>query len=224
MRDFIAHNAKFVLEWGQLILVFAIIVGLGIIYMLGRKNKYYLPGSVLGWLGAVLSLFFIVLSVLAFIGITIEKPYTGVVLQQFEEIKDGKAPNLSFKFASDDTEHDINEYFGNVILVNIWATWCPPCLKELPDLNRLQEVYADEGLTVIALSDESRETVLDYATQYSFDLLLGYVDAFEWIRDDVGSARPVTFLIDRKGIIQAYFTGAYSYDFFESKVKPLLYN
>ncbi|MCH7756088.1 TlpA family protein disulfide reductase, partial [candidate division KSB1 bacterium] len=156
MRDFIAHNAKFVLDWGQLILVLAIIIGLGIIYMLGRKNKYHLPRGIFGWLSAVLSLFFIVLSVLAFVGITMVKPHTGMILQQFEEIKGGKAPNLSFKLVSDDTEHDISEYFGNVILVNIWATWCPPCLKEMPDLNRLQKVYADKGLTVIALSDESR--------------------------------------------------------------------
>ena len=223
MRDFIAHNAKFVLEWGQLILVLAIIIGLGIIYMLGRKNKYHLPRGLFGWLSAVLSLFFIVLSVLAFVGITMEKPRTGVILQQFEELKEGKAPNLSFKLVSDDTEHDISEYFGNVILVNIWATWCPPCLKEMPDLNRLQKVYADEGLIVIALSDESRETVLDYAKQYPFDCLSGYVDVFEWVKDDLGSARPVTFLIDKKGIIQEYFTGAYNYDFFESKVKPFLY-
>lgn len=223
MRDFIAHNAKFVLEWGQLILVLAIIIGLGIIYMLGRKNKYHLPRGIFGWLSAVLSLFFIVLSVLAFVGITIEKPRTGVILQQFEELKEGKAPNLSFKLVSDDTEHDISEYFGNVILVNIWATWCPPCLKEMPDLNRLQKVYADEGLTVIALSDESRETVLDYAKQYPFDFVSGYVDVFEWVSGDLGSARPVTFLIDKKGIIQEYFTGAYNYDFFESKVTPFLY-
>lgn len=224
MRDFIAHNAKFVLDWGQLILVLAIIIGLGIIYMLGRKNKYHLPRGIFGWLSAVLSLFFIVLSVLAFVGITMVKPHTGMILQQFEEIKGGKAPNLSFKLVSDDTEHDISEYFGNVILVNIWATWCPPCLKEMPDLNRLQKVYADEGLTVIALSDESRETVLDYAKQYPFDFLSGYVDVFEWARDDLGSVRPVTFLIDKKGIIQEYFTGAYSYDFFESKVKQFLYD
>ena len=86
-----------------------------------------------------------------------------------------------------------------------------------------QKAYADKGLTVITLSDESRDTVLDYARQYPFDSLSGYVDVFEWVSDDLGSARPVTFLIDKNGIIQEYFTGAYNYDFFESKVKPLLY-
>ncbi len=94
MRDFIAHNAKFVLDWGQLILVLAIIIGLGIIYMLGRKNKYHLPRGIFGWLSAVLSLFFIVLSVLAFVGITMEKPHAGVILQQFEELKEGKSTQL----------------------------------------------------------------------------------------------------------------------------------
>ncbi|MCH6559983.1 TlpA family protein disulfide reductase, partial [candidate division KSB1 bacterium] len=148
MRDFIAHNAKFVLDWGQLILVLAIIIGLGIIYMLGRKNKYHLPRGIFGWLSAVLSLFFIVLSVLAFVGITMEKPHTGVILQQFEEIKEGKAPNLSFKLVSDDTEHDISEYFGNVILVNIWATWCPPCRKGLPKLQEFATWAEQEGVAV----------------------------------------------------------------------------
>ena len=46
---------------------------------------------------------------------------------------------------------------GKVIVLNLWATWCPPCREEMPTLERLQERYGKEGVVVIAVSDESTE-------------------------------------------------------------------
>ncbi len=63
---------------------------------------------------------------------------------------------------------------GKVVLVNFWATWCPPCRKEMPDLQKLYEEFADKGLVVLAISDEVEKTVQPFIQKagYTFPILL----------------------------------------------------
>ena len=119
-------------------------------------------------------------------------------------------------------EKNIQDYFGNVILVNFWATWCSPCLKEIPDLNRLQTEFKDKGFVLISLSDEPRKTLIDFMSQNLLVTISGYVENYQWIDVNLGSVRPVTFLIDKKGKILEYYTGAYNFDFYKKRIVPLL--
>ena len=86
----------------------------------------------------------------------------------------------------------------------------------MPELNKLQEKYGDQGLVVIALSDEDKERLLKFAKKKPFVVLAAYSNEFNWT--DIKSERPITFLINKEGIIVDYFTGGYNYDYFESKV------
>ncbi|HVT14480.1 MAG TPA: TlpA disulfide reductase family protein [Fimbriimonadaceae bacterium] len=63
---------------------------------------------------------------------------------------------------------------GKVVLVNFWATWCPPCRKEMPDLQTLYNQYKDKGLVILAVSDESASTVKAFIAKnkYSYPILL----------------------------------------------------
>src|SRR5579871_156169 len=63
---------------------------------------------------------------------------------------------------------------GQVVLVNFWATWCPPCRKEMPDLERLSHRFAKQGLVILAISDEARDKVEPFIVQakYSYPILL----------------------------------------------------
>ena len=63
---------------------------------------------------------------------------------------------------------------GHIVLLNFWATWCPPCRKEMPDLQGLYNSYSDQGLIVLAVSDEPRETVAGFLAKqnYGFPVLL----------------------------------------------------
>jgi len=59
----------------------------------------------------------------------------------------------------------MKELRGKVVLVNFWATWCPPCRKEMPDLDALYRQFAGQGLVILAVSDETQEKVRPFIEQ-----------------------------------------------------------
>ena len=133
--------------------------------------------------------------------------------------------DFSFNLIEDDAIVDLSDYRGEVVLLNFWATWCAPCLDEMPDLNRLQDDYADQGLRVITLSDEVPEMIRYFeANQIDLRTVSGYVegDDLPMPFNRMQEARPMTFVIGRDGVLRATLLGARSYEQFEQLVTPLL--
>jgi peroxiredoxin len=73
-----------------------------------------------------------------------------------------------------DAKHSLKDLRGKVVLVNFWATWCPPCRKELPDLETLYTRFKDQGLVILAISDEDAGKVKPFiaARNLQFPILL----------------------------------------------------
>jgi peroxiredoxin len=92
---------------------------------------------------------------------------------------------------------------GKIVLVNFWATWCPPCRKEMPDLDALYDRYKDRGLVILAISDEDAGTVKPFIAAHS----VGYPVLLDPGRKVNGVFRvqgiPKSFLYDRKGNLVA---------------------
>ncbi len=120
---------------------------------------------------------------------------------------------------------------GKVILVNLWATWCAPCLREIPELIELEREHAEEGLVLVGVSmdtDQSNETVAAFrdkwfpafdtyrSTETDWDDLASVVDP-AW--DQV---LPTSFVIDRDGQLGKIVTGGKSYREFAAAIKPYL--
>jgi peroxiredoxin len=97
----------------------------------------------------------------------------------------------------------LRELKGNVVLVNFWATWCPPCRKEMPDLEALYKRFHDRGLVVLAISDEDEAKVRNYITEkaYTFPILL---DPGRKVNEAMGvEGIPKSFVYDREGRLVA---------------------
>jgi peroxiredoxin len=92
---------------------------------------------------------------------------------------------------------------GKVALVNFWATWCPPCRKEMPDLEALGKRFKDQGLVILAISDEDAAKVKPFIAekQFTFPVLLDLGRKVNKLFDVEGI--PKTFIYDREGRLAA---------------------
>lgn len=108
----------------------------------------------------------------------------------------------------------LDEYQGQVVLINIWATWCAPCRIEMPSIEKLHEAYARKGLKVVAISVDDPGTdslVREFVKQYNmrFEVLhdTGGQEG-KVTRDYQTTGYPETVVIGRDGIIRKKFLGA----------------
>jgi peroxiredoxin len=92
---------------------------------------------------------------------------------------------------------------GKIVVVNFWASWCPPCRKEMPDLDAINKEFRDKGLVILAISDEDREKVRPFLAEHpvSYPILL---DPGRKVSDlFVVRGIPKTFVYDRAGRLAA---------------------
>ena len=124
---------------------------------------------------------------------------------------DGKAVKLS-------------DFKGKVVLLNFWATWCPPCRQEIPDLVALQNQYKDKGLVVIGVSLDQNGPAGVKAfvsrMKINYPVVMGDAKTLEAYGNF--QAIPTTFFIDRAGNVAGQYEGGADQAMFEAAVKPLL--
>jgi len=132
-------------------------------------------------------------------------------------------------FTLPDLEHEeraIASFEGRVVLLNFWATWCPPCVEEMPVLDRLAADWSDQGLRVVGVALDERSAVQQFAADHGirYPLLIGGRDAYALVRD-YGNARatlPYTVVIDRDGTVRRIHQGALEAGEAEQLVRPYL--
>jgi peroxiredoxin len=97
----------------------------------------------------------------------------------------------------------LKEQHGKVVVLNFWATWCPPCRKEMPDLETLYQQFKDQGLLILAISDEDAGKVKPFIAQQkvTYPILL---DPDRKVNDLFQiEGIPKTFVYDRNGKLVA---------------------
>ena len=117
------------------------------------------------------------------------------------------APDITLKAVTGEA-YDLHALKGKVVLVNFWATWCPPCRAEMPAIEQVYQAKREQGFFVLAVDmQESGSLVTQFAQQLelTFPLLMDS-DGSVARRYHVG-ALPTTFLVDRKGIIRDMVIG-----------------
>ena len=125
----------------------------------------------------------------------------------------------------------LSDYAGKVIILDFWATWCPPCVKEIPHFNELAKEYADEGLVVLGVSvDRGGEDVvkgfMKERIPISYPVAMTNPETYATYQGYIPAAEqggiPFTFVIDRKGNITQRYVGYRSKEVFIKAIKPLL--
>jgi thiol-disulfide isomerase/thioredoxin len=134
-----------------------------------------------------------------------------------------KAPVLTLRDLSG-YRRSLGDYAGQVVLVNLWATWCPPCAAEMPEFQRYYENHRDSQFTVIAINDGELaaavgQFVADYGLTFPIWLDPTY-DATE--RAFQAGNLPTSYVIDRHGIVRLMWIGAIQESNLEKFVTPII--
>ena len=142
-----------------------------------------------------------------------------------KELTPRPAPQLALPALGGD-KFDFKRLRGKVVLVNFWATWCPPCLKEIPGFIRLQEKYGKAGLQFVGISVDNPEAVARFwqDMKINYPLLLADDTTYD-LMAAYGNARgglPYSVLISIDGTIVATRLGAYDEVELENILQPLL--
>ncbi|MCK4578300.1 MAG: TlpA family protein disulfide reductase [Candidatus Marinimicrobia bacterium] len=117
---------------------------------------------------------------------------------------------------------------GKVVLINFWATWCPPCRQEIPDLSNIYANYKDKDFVIlgISLDDLNTDEIAKFARNYrmTYPVLHGPRSELGDITMAYGGiqAIPTTFLIDKQGYIRKVYVGARSEKVFLEDIKSWL--
>jgi thiol-disulfide isomerase/thioredoxin len=124
-----------------------------------------------------------------------------------------QAPSLEFS-DTNGKKHRLTDYKGHVVLLNFWATWCPPCVHEMPSMDRLQQSLQDKPFTILAVNmaeeEEVVKTFLNRDVSVSFPVLLDTQGLA--LKDWDVFVYPTTYIIDKQGRIRSAMYGAIDWD------------
>jgi thiol-disulfide isomerase/thioredoxin len=216
MDGFIRENFGRIAAWIPLVLL-VLLVGAGLLgWRLSRSTRKIWVKLV----GIVTSL-----SIIGFVIVALYVAYGPMAplftnAQRLQLSIGDPAPDVAFQMVTDGSEARLSGFRGKVLLVNLWATWCPPCVAELPTLNRLQAIYRNRGLIVITLSDEAMTSIRPFVNQRSPETVNGYVESFDWL--PIRDFRPFTLIIDRDGILRDYMFADQAFETFEKRIRSYL--
>lgn len=126
----------------------------------------------------------------------------------------------------DGRELSSHAWAGKVLVLNFWATWCPPCRREMPLLDEWQQTYANQGLQIVGIAIDRAEEVADYLEDnaVSYPILLGNRDSAELSRQLGNRTGGLPFTVGFDPLGQRIFshTGELDAELLEAEVKPRL--
>lgn len=119
------------------------------------------------------------------------------------------APDFSLETLEGETL-TLSNYHGQAVLVNLWATWCPPCRAEMPAIQKLYDEYKDQGFVVLALNmtyQDNPSAILPFTQEHNLTFPILLEETGEVASKYELRSLPSSFFIDRNGLIQEVVIG-----------------
>jgi thiol-disulfide isomerase/thioredoxin len=150
----------------------------------------------------------------------------GIDTSSLESVKPAQvrsaAPELSLQNIEGETE-SLADHLGEVVLVNNWATWCPPCKAEMPILVSYYNDHKADGFSVIAVeAGEPADVVSQYAQSLGMNFPVWLDPDRESLRAIGNATLPNSYVIDRSGMVRLMWTGEITMAMLEKYVTPLI--
>ena len=122
---------------------------------------------------------------------------------------------------SEDSLLTLSSLKGNVVLINFWATWCGPCIAEIPEFNSLLKKYEEKNFKILGISvNDSEKQLKKFITKFNVDypLLFGSIEKMNTVIVNYGgfNSVPVSYLINREGLVVRGYPGAILGDYWTS--------
>ena len=122
---------------------------------------------------------------------------------------------------SEDSLLTLSSLKGNVVLINFWATWCGPCIAEIPEFNSLLKKYEEKNFEILGISvNDSEKQLKKFITKFNVDypLLFGSIEKMNTVIINYGgfNSVPVSYLINREGLVVRGYPGAILGDYWTS--------
>ena len=136
-------------------------------------------------------------------------------------------PLFAAKFPNENgVIQDLNQYKGKIIVLNFWATWCPPCRDEMPEFSKLHQQYQHQNVVVLGAAADELAAVRHYlaASPVSYPIIVGDMDAMSLSSHlgNVQGALPFTVFINTDGIVAHVHLGRISYAQLEKELNRIL--
>ena len=133
------------------------------------------------------------------------------------------APELTLT-DSQGVSHSLADYRGQVVLVNLWATWCPPCKEEMPTLQSFYNQHVKQGFTIVAVNDgdpasDVKQFLKDYHLTFSVWLDPTYIATEQAFKTP---NLPTSYVIDRQGTIRLMWVGGISRHMLDQYVPKII--
>ena len=124
-----------------------------------------------------------------------------------------QAPDFTLRTPTGE-RFNLYEQRGKPVFLNFWATWCGPCIAEMPDMEKLHKTMGDSIQIVGVDLQESRSAVLRFLIRYGYTYTFVIDPTGEVGGQYEASAIPISYFLDAKGVIVRKFVGARSYETF----------
>jgi peroxiredoxin len=125
----------------------------------------------------------------------------------------GAQPAPDFELVDvDGDKHRLSDYRGKPLIINFWATWCPPCREEMPSMNRAWSKVKDDVSMLAINVGEDEDTIFIFSADYPIDFPVLLDRSGDVIREWPVKGLPTTFVLDREGNIRYMAVGAREWD------------